>query len=702
MFKLFLFIFFLCFPYYLKSKEVISSFSKDSQYELQLEGSNKDSGFIQENDKEPFHIELISPYNQVKKEKAFQLALRIQIPEEWYSYWSFAGDFGQSPTIQWKQLEHVYIKPLPFPYPERKSFFINQKQSYSFVYEKELLIPFEIFIDKEYEASTLPLALHIKWFVCKDICLSRENHLSLQLKLSDHFEEEQKTKEVFDFWKTFFPKEINLKSHFRVKDEKLIVQFLFEEPIKCLDVFPSQKEDFSTAAPVFLNQGLNSCSFQVEKSHDLPKISGLLTYYKNGEKASTQFQSYNKRKLSLLWFVFLAFLGGLILNVMPCVLPILFLKFYNTMELKHLSREKVLALNLSYVIGVIVSFLCLAFVIVLSKKAGESLGWGFHLQSPLFVVFLILLFTVMAFYLLDFVSFSGPKVSLFFKDEKKLSHFVTGILSTTAASPCTVPFMASAVGFAFSRSYLEIFMIFFFLGFGLSFPYFLLSFLPGILKYLPSPGSWAETLKKLFSIPLFLTVLWLLRILYLQVNWKVFVFSLGVFPLLLCYLFLQKVIQKAVLKQFFVFCFLILFVAFFVVQKQLQSFILKHDVVRQNKKASQQGLEWRIFEENQILFDKQSGKKLFMAFGAEWCLTCKLNERIFETREFKNLVKEENIILYYGDWTMKNKEITDFLEKYVHQGVPFYIFFKGEEKTFIFPTLLFKESFLKELKSLSL
>ena len=703
MLKPFLLIFFLCFPFHLKSKEAILSSSQASQYQSEKGENHKASGFISTGGSEKFYLELISPYTQVKKEEFFQLAVRINIPQEWYSYWSFAGDFGQSPVIQWTPLEHVQVQALPFPYPERKDFFINQKQSYSFVYEKELLIPFEIFIHKEYEDSVLPLDLYIRWFVCKEVCISKENKLSLQLNLGDHFEERQNTKRVFDFWQSFFPKKINLESHFQVKDKNLVVQFSFKEQIKCLDLFPGQKEDFSTAIPVLLSQGINSCSFQVEKSHsDLPKISGLLIYSQEGEKSSAQFQSYNQQNFSILWFVFLAFLGGLILNIMPCVLPIIFLKFYNMMELKHLPGRKTLVLNLSYVFGVIISFLCLAFVIFLSKKAGESLGWGFHLQSPLFVVFLILLFTVMAFYLLGFISFSGPKVKLLFKDEKKFSHFLTGILSTTAASPCTVPFMASAIGFAFSRSSLEIFIIFFFLGLGLSSPYLLLSFFPGVLKYFPSPGKWAEILKKLFSIPLFLTVLWLLRILYLQVSWKVFLFSLGLFPLLFFCLFLHKIIQKAVFKKFLIMGVLTVFVAFFIGQKILQKSVQKHPAIQQKQKASLQGLDWKIFEANQILFDKQSGKKIFIAFGAEWCLTCKLNERIFTTKEFKNLVEEQDIVLYYGDWTMKNKEITDFLEKYLHQGVPFYIFFKGEEKTVAFPTLLFKESFLEQLKNLSL
>ena len=649
-----------------------------------------------------FQIDLISPYKEVKKNSSFLAGIHIQLVPEWYSYWSFAGDFGQAPQIQFQKIKHIQIKPLPFPRPQRKSFLVNKQSSYSFIYENELLIPFEIFIEEAYSGESLNLSLDLEWAVCKDICLSKKNKLQLKLKISKTFKEDLKNQKIFQFWKKLFPtpaKNLNLKSHFQEKGKKQIIEFSFKTPILCLDILPKTALNFSTEKAKLLNQTENSCSFEFKRANsNLNTISGLLIYSLKSEIQSSLFQSHKNKNLSLLWFILMAFLGGLLLNVMPCVLPIIFLKFYNNLNLANQPRKRIFLLNVSYSAGVISSFLILAFAIFISKQLGESVGWGFHLQSPLFVSCLALLFTLMAFYFLDILSFSSPKLPSLFKDQKMGSHFLTGVLSTTAASPCTVPFMASAVGFAFSRSYLEIFSIFFFLGLGLSFPYLALSLFPQVLKYIPSPGHWTQILKKLLSIPLFLTSLWLIYILYFQLSSKTFFLTLMIFPVLLFRVFFQKHLSKKSVKRGMDITVIIFIVLILASQKLFNTVDKESNKLKTSDFLSSQ---WQNFDNNKVLLDKRSGKNVFIALGAKWCLTCKFNERIFETKEFKNLVKKNNITLYYGDWTNKTDTITYFLESHSRQGVPFYIFFKGEEELFIFPSLLLKSAFLEKLTELS-
>ena len=665
------------------------------------ENSTKKKKELNQIEKDIFEVKLISPYKEVKKNSSFPIGIHIKLEPEWYTYWSFAGDFGQAPKIQFQKIKHVEIKHLDFPRPKRKSLLINKENSYSFIYENELLIPFEVFIEKAYQTESLSLSVELDWFVCKEICISKKNKLELTLKISNSFKKNLKNQKVFQFWKAFqnLPaKKINLTSSFQKKGKKQILEFDFKNPIVCLDVFPKSAADFSTKKVQLLNQTESSCSFEIESSDSkLNAISGLLVYSLQSKTQSSFFQSYQNQFLGLLWFILMAFLGGLLLNAMPCVLPIIFIKFYNNLELAEQSRKKRLTLNASYSAGVISSFLVLAGVIFIFKQLGENVGWGFHLQSPTFVSLLALLFTIMAFYFLDFFSFSSPKLPKLFKDQKRSSYFLTGILSTTAASPCTVPFMASAVGFAFSRSYLEIFSIFFFLGLGLSSPYLVLSFFPQIFKYIPSPGPWTHKFKKWLSLPLFLTSLWLLYILYFQINLKAFLLSLTIFPLLFFWLLFKKI--KAQKFNNWINIAMITVITFILIGQVFLNTSNKAGYKFQTE--SLLNSEWQAFDYNKIAVEKRAGKNIFIALGAKWCLTCKFNEQIFKTKEFKKLIRENNISLYYGDWTNKTETITYFLESYSRQGVPFYIFFKGEEKIFIFPAFLLKSSFLEKLNELS-
>jgi len=640
-----------------------------------------------------YEIKLISPYKRIEKGKPFLAGIQIKMAKDWYSYWSFPGDFGISPHIK----SEASLKRLPLPRPERKNLRVGNKDFYSFIYKNEVLIPLEVFVPTSYTKDNFVLDLSLEWGLCKDICINKKTELSLPLKIGSHFQEDPSKKVVFDFWKNSFPqkaKAIQLESQFLQQYQ--VISFSFDSQVKCLDLFPQSSLYFSTKKPKLLEQTEKSCSFQVSPSSDsLTKMVGLFIYIKEGELQSSSFTALKQEKGHLLWFILMAFLGGLVLNFMPCVLPIIFLKFYNNLQIKALSRRKQLLLNGSYSAGVILSFLFLALIIFVAKKSGESLGWGFHLQSPLFVSLLALLFTLMGLYLLDSFSFiKSSQFSIsFFKDNKVFSHFLTGVLSTTAASPCTVPFMASTVGFAFSRTYLEIFTIFFFLGLGLSFPYLLLSFFPQVFRYVPSPGRWSQNLKKLFSIPLFLTTLWLLSILYFQVELDAFLLILISWPLLIGAVFIQKLKLKPLLKKILTSLLILTLFSLLLLQTKPD-----HEPLTQKNILIDSN--WENFDENEILYSQAQGKNSFIALGAKWCLTCQFNERIFKTKKFKALVEKHKIQLFYGDWTNKTDIITDFLERQGRQGVPFYIFYKGEEKFFIFPTLLNETSFLNKIEEL--
>ena len=649
----------------------------------------------------------------------------FELEPGWYSYWSYPGDYGQASQFQWKQSDSIKIRSLNYPIPQRYLFQIEDKSYSSFIYKKQFLIPFAIHIPKDYKEKKLKLHLDLELYVCKDICLLQQETLNAVFKLK---EADKKTSPINSLLKNSFTEsfvkitstkpssshflfkkwakkqvqDIDIKSEFRYKDKNIFfLHFYFEDYLRCLDVFPRSRQDFWTSPPVLITQTNNSCSFEIQKSRSqIPVLSGLLVYNQGSKKKASFFKSHEKYSLDLLWFILMAFLGGLLLNIMPCVLPILFLKFYSTLEIIHESKAKVIFLNFSYVLGVISSFLALALFIFFSKQAGEALGWGFHLQSPLFVMALSLVFFFMSFYLLNLFQIPTPKFAIQFKNQKMFSHFITGVMSSTAASPCTVPFMASAVGFAFSRSILEVFIIFFFLGLGLSFPYIVLSFFPGWFRYIPKPKKWMELVKKLMSIPLLATIFWLLFIIYKQLSFSLFLWSLLIFPLSGLMIFIQNKVLKPDLKKGLAWLslFLILFVFFFT--WYFNRVLQKEDLLYKQKNLVSQSksLTWEPFSLKKIKASKKQNQKILVAVGAQWCLTCKFNERIFNDKEVIFFLKEHNIQLYYGDWTNKNSEIESFLSSYGQKGIPFYVIYYGDLETKVLSNFLLKKSFLKSLR----
>ena len=192
--------------------------------------------------------------------------------EDWYTYWSFPGDFGIAPYLSFKKNNSFQIKTLPLPRPQRKDLILAKNQFYSFIYKEELLIPLEVLVQDSYNKETLDLSLSLEWGLCKDVCLTKNTDLNLQLKIGSDFQEDSLKKIIFDFWKNRFPQDdplMNLKSHFSESDSKQILSFSFDFQIDCLDVFPKSPLDFSTKKPKLLKQIKNSCSFEINKNKKL-------------------------------------------------------------------------------------------------------------------------------------------------------------------------------------------------------------------------------------------------------------------------------------------------------------------------------------------------------------------------------------------------------------------------------------------------
>jgi thiol:disulfide interchange protein DsbD len=383
-----------------------------------------------------------------------------------------------------------------------------------------------------------------------------------------------------------------------------------------------------------------------------------------------------------------AFLGGLILNLMPCVFPILSIKLLSLLKVSKSSAAIIRQQNLGYVAGVMLSFLGVALLLSGLRAAGHLVGWGFQLQSPVFLTVLCWLFFLLALNLLGLFEIDFIDSGLGGKWTRLggfWGSFFTGVLAVVVASPCTAPFMGVALGFGLSQPTPLLIAVFLTLGFGLAFPYALMIVVPSALWFLPKPGPWMVTVKKVLAIPLFITVLWLCWVLT-QITgiMATVVVTLGCALLLVSILSsLHKTLVRAVTA-------LVLLAALVYVNTS------SHSV--QGELAAAHG-GWQPFSEK--LMSDMKGRNVFVNMTADWCLTCKVNERlIFSDPEVLELLKSKNVNLVMGDWTQRNAEITKFLNTYQRVGVPFYVFFsQAHPEGFILPEVMTKSKFIELVRT---
>lgn len=343
-----------------------------------------------------------------------------------------------------------------------------------------------------------------------------------------------------------------------------------------------------------------------------------------------------------LWMVIMmAFLGGIILNFMPCIFPILTIKAISLAQ-GTINKTKSRIEALIYMAGVIASFLLIASVLVWLRSKGEEIGWGFQLQSPLFVIIMIIVFFIIFLMLLDVVNVRNPfanKVGRISFTRRKINAFFTGFFAVLIASPCTAPFMGIAIGYTLSQPIYVYYPVFLSLSIGYALPFTLVGMFPkAVHKVLPRPGKWMDILKKIFAIPVFLTCVWLV----------------------------------------------------WVLSNQMQN----------RPDGELQSLTWEKFDARKIETLAQDNQPVFIDFTAKWCITCLVNKKIaLQSDDFIELARKQGIHLFRADWTNNDPEISKALEAYGRRSIPLYIYYDGHGIDYkILPQLLTPQILIDELK----
>ncbi len=390
--------------------------------------------------------------------------------------------------------------------------------------------------------------------------------------------------------------------------------------------------------------------------------------------------------------IFSAFLGGLILNLMPCVFPVIGIKILSFASSASGSKKTAILNAIFYTLGIVLSFVALAILLLALRATGESLGWGFQLQNPNFAAAMAMLFFAMA---LSFVgvfeigtSFAGAGLNSISQNAKNkyAESFLSGVLAVLVASPCTAPFMGGAVGAALSAeiSYGMSMTIFASLGLGMAAPYVLLSALPKLSKFLPKAGMWLETFKKILSIPLFATVVWLAW-LYTKQTGDLYriIIALSILALgLWIYGKFSLPHKQKITRRLSILALISLTIFSFY-------------VATSTKDAPQSTSSHSSWSATKVEELRRSGHPVYVDFTATWCLTCQYNKVVLHSEKIKKLFENRGIILLVGDWTNRDESIAKELEKFGRAGVPLNLLYPTQGDPIILPAILTESALIE-------
>jgi len=628
------------------------------------------------------------------KTENLYLALSFKFAPDWHIYWKNSGDSGTPPSFEWESNQKALeFSDILWPAPKR----IPLDPLMSYGYEKEVLLPVKLNL-KEAVNSELIVKLKANWLVCRIECVPENQNFEIKIPYSNISLASKESESIQKYISRQAEVIPQISASLQKDTEHYNLKVLSEIPA----LFENLKEAYfysdeglrvkHASSQDLVENTQNSITLAIARDENdddrKNSLSGILEIQRND--GTLQFIQLNSASggaspFSLNTFalsILFSFLGGLLLNFMPCVFPVLFLKIYALTKNNTLTAAQRKLEAWAYGAGVVSSFLLLAVVLQLLKGAGFAVGWGFQLQSPAFVGLAVLLFVAMGLSLLGLYelsgSFTGAGQSLTQKSGAKGSFF-TGVLATLVATPCSAPFMGSAVGYALTRQSWESFPIFLFLGIGLAIPFVALAYFPALLKWIPKPGAWMEHLKQFFGFALLGTALWLLWIFGTQQSSDAVIAMLAASLFLALGLWAMRFRNKSVR-------YALLAVSLFA----LFSFY-KNAVSASNIKTSSiNETQWESFSPEKMDSYLSQNKAVFIDFTASWCLTCQVNKKlVLNTSAADKIFSEKNIIRVRADWTNYDASITKALSKLGRQSVPVYAYYPaGKRDPVILPELL--------------
>ena len=668
--------------------------------------------------------ELVSDSTSIAPGATLQAGLVLTLESRWHVYWVNAGDSGEPPHIAWTLPAGITAGPMQFPIPSR----LPLGPLMDFGYEDSVAFPVQLTAAAAVPPGPIHLDANITWLVCREVCIPGKAHLGLNLTVAAPASAAYPTQPVsapgiaLARALTLLPQPLPPNDMLTVNGGKseFVLTLITGRRESAAEFYPFDQDQIANPAPQIVEPLPNGLRLRIPRSEDLKtlpahlhgliKLSNTVAYDVTaliipGEVApaslasSSSAEPSSHRTATIFTAIGLAFLGGIILNLMPCVFPVLFLKGLALIQSSGDERSRLRTHGLVYTLGILVSFWIIVAVLLILRAEGSQAGWGFQLQSP---TFLTLLAAGIFFFALSLAGLFDIGLSLtsvggeLAQKQGYPGSFFTGVLATVVATPCTAPLMGAAIGFALAQPAGITFAVFTALALGLATPYLLLSFQPAWTRILPRPGAWMEIFKQLTAVIFFATVIWLTYVygsLFAEGSAAGAANSS------------QGIYRISLLLA----CFLLLAVAGWVLGKWparwtstlAATLIAAIGLAIPLYQPKDTALVWTPYTQQTLDRARAAGHPVFIDFTAAWCLSCQVNERlVLRSKDVQRQFSKNEVTLLKADWTQYDPAITQELASVKRSGVPTYVLYPAAKNSTadVLPELLTKDIVLTALK----
>ena len=669
---------------------------------------------------------IISGVEDIGKETKIPLGLEFYLFDGWKIYWRNPGDAGFPPSFI--ETKSNNLEKIEWRWPAPMRFTLDGLQSFG--YGSHVVIPLTAQIKSNKEPLNLKTTLSA--LACREICIPIEEILKLQLPIGTGAP--SKFSKVLKNYENLVPTasswpEFTLVSSY-LEGTTIILNINSSQKFIEPDVFFETMSDIHFGKPkVKLSRDHKRATLKVSITPPEGSVSvefpTTLTFVDKGRSIelneiirpsiiskSTNAQFWKSDSISMT-IILIAFLGGVILNFMPCVLPVLMIKLLDVSRAVGQDRKLVRLGFLSSAVGIIASFFVLGVIAVLLKKLGVFVTWGMQFQQPVFVTISCILILAFSVSLLGWFKFKAPDKLMDSLSQQtpirhnqaiwpKMSrHFLTGVFATVLATPCSAPLVGTALTFALGGEAKEIISIFLIMGLGLALPYISISVFPSALAIMPKPGAWMRKLEIFLAILLCMTALWLLTVLSQQI-------SLNLLLLVICFISLAAlaILMSRILRSYLLLSISVILAFGAVITSNAASFLpeQKRSLVAEDLSTKKDAnLNWKVFHEEQISKYVNAGNTVIVDISADWCITCKVNEELFISNGLiADALKSGELIGMKADWTSPNDKIANYLMSFNRYGIPFTVIYGPKAETgIVLPELLSEDAIKNAIKAAS-